>query len=264
MLHPLASLWRHPSRVWFYESGRLAGQDAFDDGGLDRLDPIGVRRRFASVDEAFAYLRYWAAEPAVRAELRFILNRSGPALASAHAGEAGWLRALAARMAAGAVVVIEENRGNAAPGRLVAPASAAPAADAVADLPPLSTVAAVVAAPVAEAVAAEPEAVPTPAEPESEPAPQPLAPEAVAAQVAQAQTLEQAARDGTPFCEICEAAAASAEPPAPPAPPEQPEPPAALADQLAQAETLEQAARQGTPFCEICEAQAAGRAQGSP
>jgi len=51
-----------------------------------------------------------------------------------------------------------------------------------------------------------------PASPGSAPAPVP-APDwpDMAAQVAQAQTLERAARDGTPFCEICDARSRAAE-----------------------------------------------------
>ena len=41
----------------------------------------GARRRFASATDAYSYLRYWMGEPAARAELQWILQRSGPSLA---------------------------------------------------------------------------------------------------------------------------------------------------------------------------------------
>lgn len=142
MLHPLASLWRHSGRVTFYESGGQAGQLLFDgavSGGQPHV--MGARRRFMHTDEAVNYLRYWMGEPAARAELKWILQRSGPSLASANAGADGWLHALAARLCSGAVIVMEESKRYAMPGRLVAPASAAAAAasaSALADLPALA------------------------------------------------------------------------------------------------------------------------------
>ncbi|MCU6499849.1 hypothetical protein LPN04_18795 [Rugamonas sp. A1-17] len=134
MLHPLASLWRHSSRVTFYESGGQVGQALLNGGG--RLQ--GARRRFSSSDDAHTYLRYWLGEPAARAELKWILQRSGPSLATAHAGVDGWLHALAGRLMSGAVIVLEELSRQAQPGRLVAPASAAASAAALSSLPALS------------------------------------------------------------------------------------------------------------------------------
>ncbi|MYN17981.1 hypothetical protein GTP81_14570 [Rugamonas sp. FT107W] len=123
MLHPLASLWRHSSRVTFYESGGQAGQLALQ--GQGRMP--GARRRFSSSDDAHTYLRYWLGEPAARAELQWILQRSGPSLATAQPGADAWLHALAGRLMSGAVIVLEELSRQARPGRLVAPASAAAA-----------------------------------------------------------------------------------------------------------------------------------------
>lgn len=136
MLHPLASLWRHSGRVTFYESGGQAGQ-ALLQGGV-QSSASGSRRRFGSSTEAFGYLRFWAGEPAARAELKWVLQRSGPSLAGAHGGPDGWMHALAGRLVSGAVVVLEEISRQAMPGRLVAPASAALSAAAISALPALS------------------------------------------------------------------------------------------------------------------------------
>ena len=136
MLHPLASLWRHSSRVTFYESGGQTGQALLQGGG--RM--AGSRRRFSSADDAYSYLRYWLGEPAARAELKWVLQRSGPSLATAHAGVDGWLHALAGRLVSGAIVVLEELSRQAMPGRLVAPPAAAMSAAALSALPALSAV----------------------------------------------------------------------------------------------------------------------------
>lgn len=199
MLHPLASLWRHPTRVSFYGAERLAGHAVSLAGGLASPSAIEARRRFASTDDAFHYLRYWMAEPHARAELKWILQRSGPSLAGVHGGVDGWLRALAARMAAGAVVVVEEKRGAAAPGRLVAPASAGPAAVDIDALPPLSAASAPAPVPATQAGTQieQAAAAPLTVEPEWS--------ASAADQLVQAETLEEAARLGAPFCEICAA-----------------------------------------------------------
>ncbi|ELX12946.1 hypothetical protein Jab_1c15620 [Janthinobacterium sp. HH01] len=136
MLHPLASLWRHSSRVTFYESGGQTGQALLQGGA--RM--AGSRRRFSSADDAYSYLRYWLGEPAARAELKWVLQRSGPSLATAHAGVDGWLHALAGRLVSGAIVVLEELSRQAMPGRLVAPPAAAMSAAALSALPALSAV----------------------------------------------------------------------------------------------------------------------------
>jgi hypothetical protein len=138
MLHPLASLWRHSSRVTFYESGGQIGQALLQGQGGQHT--LGSRRRFSSAADAYTYLRYWLGEPAARAELRWILQRSGPSLATANSGPDGWLHALAGRLMSGAVVVMEELSRQAQPGRLVAAPSAAGAASvaALSALPALS------------------------------------------------------------------------------------------------------------------------------
>jgi hypothetical protein len=141
MLHPLASLWRQSCRVTFYESGGQLGQALFQGSGLtSEHHVLGSRRRFLSGDEAYNYLRYWNSEPAARAELKWILQKSGPSLATAHGGTDGWLHALAGRLVAGAVVVLEELSRQARPGRLVVPPSATTAMSlaALASLPSLS------------------------------------------------------------------------------------------------------------------------------
>jgi uncharacterized protein len=81
-----------------------------------------------------------------------------------------------------------------------------------------------------------------PAQPKQ--APQP----ASAEQSSQAQTLREAAKDGTPFCEECHAAQKSPPPQAAPPPPVQPQAAGA------QAGALQGAAESGAPFCEECEA----------
>jgi hypothetical protein len=141
MLHPLASLWRQSCRVTFYEAGGHIGQALWQDGPGGQQHAVGARRRFTSADDAYRYLRFWLGEPAARAELRWILQRSGPSLATAHGGIDGWLHALAGRLIGGAVVVMEEHGRQARPGRLVAPpsAGAAAAVAALEDLPALSS-----------------------------------------------------------------------------------------------------------------------------
>ncbi|MBC7503277.1 MAG: hypothetical protein H7315_22695 [Herminiimonas sp.] len=136
MLHPLASLWRQSSRVTFYESGGAPGQGLFRDGVQDHAR--GSQRRFRSADDAYSYLRFWLGEPAARAELKWILQRSGPSLATAQGGVDGWLHALAGRLVTGAIIVLEELSRQAKPGRLVAAPGAAVSATALAALPSLN------------------------------------------------------------------------------------------------------------------------------
>lgn len=143
MLHPLASLWRQSSRVTFYESGGQLGQAMLQGSGLsNQPHALGARRSFRSNDDAYNYLRYWIAEPAARAELKWILQRSGPSLATSQGGADGWLHALAGRLVSGGIVVLEELSRQAMPGRLVVPAGAATAmsAAALSALPALSVV----------------------------------------------------------------------------------------------------------------------------
>lgn len=114
----------------------------FQTLGLARQPHVlGTRRSFLSADEAFNYLRYWLPEPSARAELKWVLQRSGPSLVTSHGGVDGWLHALAGRLKSGAVAVMEEHARHARPGRLVAApsAGAAAAAAALSALPALST-----------------------------------------------------------------------------------------------------------------------------
>jgi hypothetical protein len=203
MLHPLASLWRHPVRVSFYEPQGVAGQALFAGRGVVQPYEAGTARRFSSADDATNYLRYWLGEPDARAELKWLLQRSGPPLGTSHGGPHGWLGALAGRLAAGGLVAVEENVQVGMPGRLVAPQSAAgSAAASVADLPPLlpASPAFVPASdtPAANADVVQRDSTPVSAAPELR--------QSAVDQVAQAQALEQAAVNGTPFCEICETA----------------------------------------------------------
>lgn len=103
----------------------------------------GARRRFVSSEEAFQYLRYWLGEPAARAELRWVLQRSGPSLATSQAGADGWVHALSGRLVSGAIVVVEEMSRQAMPGRLVAPPATAAAVAALAKLPALASMPAI-------------------------------------------------------------------------------------------------------------------------
>lgn len=131
MLHPLCSLWRHDCRVSFYAA----------DGHPPRPTAAGARS-FLNADDARHYLRYWIGEPGARAELQWVAQKAGSS-----SGGADWLQALAARIAGGAIVVVEELRRRAAPGRLVAPggtgAAAAATAQGLAALPTLASLPAV-------------------------------------------------------------------------------------------------------------------------
>ncbi|MBV6324355.1 hypothetical protein [Duganella violaceipulchra] len=238
MQHPLASLWRHPARVLFYHSAARPEHTAFCLDGSGRPQPMGTRRRFVSAVDAFDYLRYWLGEPGARSELKSILQRSGPSLADAHSGVDGWQHALARRMATGAVVVVEENTRLGAPGRLIAPTTAGATDAAVAALPLLTDATSVMPPPVQEPAATTTTAVSS----ETPPSVASVLSATDTDQIAQAEALEAAAKDGTPFCEVCEAARKAAQ-----------ESAEAEANQIAQADTLEQAAVDGTPFCEICE-----------
>ncbi|RSZ60488.1 hypothetical protein HF313_19620 [Massilia atriviolacea] len=137
MLHPLCSLWRHNCRVTFYESGSQARFAAPDR--LHQQSMAGAPRTFTSNDDAYHYLRHWMGEPAARAELGWLLQRSGPSLSTARAGDDGWLHALAARIVGGEVLVMEELNRQAMPGRLVAAGGGAAAAASLAALPSLAS-----------------------------------------------------------------------------------------------------------------------------
>lgn len=149
MLHPLVTLWRHHSRVTFYESGGLLDQALFP-GAADpgRTPMAGQRRRFRTVDEAQTYLRFWMGDPAARAELNWLLSKSGPSSAGQRGAANDWLQVLAGRLYAGAFVVMEESSRFAAPGRLVVASSSAEVATAaLSSVPPLESVPAVPVAP---------------------------------------------------------------------------------------------------------------------
>jgi hypothetical protein len=268
MLHPLASLWRHQARVSFYTSGSLNRHAPSAGDAFAHSDAMPARRRFSSADDAFNYLRPWQGDPSARAELKRILQRCGPSLVSSHIGIDGWLHALAGRLAAGAIEVLEEHGRCAMPGRLVAAASAgAPAVD-IAALPSLSAL--VVEDPVAPDLApAAPQLAPSPDEADESadssaartapksPAQSPAA-SAVDAPEAALQPVPPDALAPIPVPTLLGVAPAESSPSEVAAEtPEQtpaaitPEWPEAV-DQQAQAQALEQAADSGTPFCEIC------------
>lgn len=277
MLHPLASLWRHQARVSFYTSGSLDRHAPSTGGAFAQSHATPSRRRFSSADDAFNYLRQWQGEPASRAELKRLLQCCGPSLVSSYAGIDGWLHALAARLTAGAIEVLEEHGRCTMPGRLVAAASAGASAVDIAALPSLTAL--VVESPVAPDVASDlapeqPAPLPdapaesvesaesstSPAVPEA-PAESPAAPAVdapqAATQAAPADALEPAPVPVTAPMLLSDAPAESASSEAAPETPAQnpdtpaPEWPEAV-DQQAQAQALEQAADSGAPFCEIC------------
>lgn len=145
MLHPLVTLWRHTCRVTFYESGGLLDKALFPGSADPGRNPVaGYRRRFRAVDEAQTYLRFWMGDPSARAELNWLLSRSGPSSANQRGAMNDWLQVLAGRLYAGAVVVMEESSRLAVPGRLVvASSSTEVAAAALSSMPPLAAVPAV-------------------------------------------------------------------------------------------------------------------------
>lgn len=252
MLHPLASLWRYPARVIFYHAAALAGHQHFSTNGLGLAAPMATQRRFSSLDDAMRYVRYWAGEPAACAELKSMLQRSNTALVSNYAGADGWMHALAGRLAAGTIVVLQENAHLGRPGRLVVPVTGSMSGAAIATLPllselapptpPLTPLTEPVSVP-AEALVPEDATVILEAPSTSQGADLPEAAE----KIAQAATLEQAAVTGAPLCEIraSQPVVVDDEPLAQEDGPE-------ASQQIAQAETLEHAAITGTPFCELC------------
>lgn len=267
MLHPLASLRRHFARVTFYESYALSRLTPLPGDGLGVSQAMARRRLFSTHEEAFEFLRPWLGDPAARAELMWVLQRSGSSLAGQHPGQDGWAHALATRLASGAIAVLEERYQTVMPGRLVAPASTNPAAVDITSLPLLSEIGS--AFKVAPAAASAPTAATSTQAEVDDPAPLPD----MDLQIAQAVAFEQAAASGIPFCEICARARAEQQEQAKlqqPQPEQRQEPDQAApllpaeaapenAQQLAQAETFEEAARTGAPFCEICEQQRLAR-----
>lgn len=296
MLHPLASLWRHQARVSFHTSGSLDRHAPSVGDAFAPSHAMPARRHFSSAADAFNYLRPWQGDPSARAELKRILQRCGPSLVSSHIGTDGWLHALAGRLAAGAIEVLEEHGRCTMPGRLVAAASAAagaPAAD-IAALPSLSALA--VESPVAPDLA--------PASPE-QPAPSPEESDESTESTESAESADSSAAQAAPETPAQSPAAPAADTPeaaTQPVPPDAPEPtpvpaptllsdapaesipsevaaqtpepapaPAATTpewpeavDQQAQAQALEQAADSGAPFCEICAKQQPAAAPVAP
>lgn len=267
MLQPLASLRRHFARVTFYESYALSRLSPPSGGGHSVSQATVQRRRFSSHEDAFEFLRAWLGDPAARAELMRVLQRSGSSMASQYGGQDGWAHALAARLASGEIAVMEERYQTDMPGRLVAPASVHPAAVDLTALPLLSEIGP--AATVAPPPSPRPAPVATPAAVTST---QAVADEIASfpemgLQIAQAVALELAAAGAIPFCEICAQARAEQQA-AEQAAKQAAQQAAALApveaapentQQLAQAKTFEEAAKTGAPFCEICEQQRLAR-----
>ena len=124
MLQPLISLWRHHARVTFYDA--LSSKDATESdlSGLTFGSPVGVRRHFFHADEAMSYLRYWMGEPGAVSELRWLLNKTGPALSGARGGPEQWLQVLANRMQSGALLAVEETAKRQFLGKMVATSAA--------------------------------------------------------------------------------------------------------------------------------------------
>jgi hypothetical protein len=121
MLHPLVTLWRHFSRVTFYEAGASLHTPDFHQpqGVLGAGQLPGHRRQFASLQHAQEYLRFWAGEPAARAELAWLSCRGG-GVGLSHGGMGGdWLLLLANRLLKDEVAVMEESAWMSGPGRLV-------------------------------------------------------------------------------------------------------------------------------------------------
>lgn len=137
MLHPLVSLWRHSCRVTFYENSLLHG-GLQDTGSSSSGFGPGVRRRFRNQDDALTYLRYWAGDPGAQADLRWMSQRLDAPQVGKRQGPTPWLEPLAALLAGGGLLVVEESASRARPGRLVAPPSAA-SATALDALPSLSS-----------------------------------------------------------------------------------------------------------------------------
>jgi hypothetical protein len=99
-----------------------------------------LRRSFRTTSEAVQYLRYWAADPGARAELRWLAGKTGSALAHGQKQDA-WVETLAGKLMTGAVLVLEESARRAQPGRLVAaPSAGAATPAALSALPALSAV----------------------------------------------------------------------------------------------------------------------------
>lgn len=119
MLQPLISLWRHNAKVTFYDAAASQETMEADFSGLSFGTPLGMRRMFSHADEALSYLRFWMGEPGAIAELRWLLQKTGPSLSGSRGGPEQWLQSLAARLQSGAVVIMEETARRQFLGRMV-------------------------------------------------------------------------------------------------------------------------------------------------
>jgi hypothetical protein len=110
--------------VTFYDA--LSSKDATESvlSGLTFGSPVGVRRHFFHADEAMSYLRYWMGDPGAVSELRWLLNKTGPALSGARGGPEQWLQVLANRMQSGALLAVEETAKRQFLGKMVATSAA--------------------------------------------------------------------------------------------------------------------------------------------
>jgi len=140
---PLATLRRHGRLAWLHDALDLPLAFAIErapSGWTDssQLDVRrGERRSFQDTEQAADWLRFWLGDVAALTSLRAALQRCDPAAPVFDCSDEAVLQQLGARLARGAVVVIESA---AAPAPAVLPA--APAAPAIAEPPavPLSQV----------------------------------------------------------------------------------------------------------------------------
>jgi hypothetical protein len=181
-------------------------------------------------DLALEWLRRFQNDRMVMSELRATLTAAAGSNAQRWADDNRVLQEVAARLSSGEFYVCAESSY------------------------PINTPIAAVTPPDAAPVEVPPPPPPPSPAPKPPPEPEPsLSPDADAAQIA--AVLQQAAQEGTPFCEECARLAAQAQPqPAklpPPPPPETTLPDAA--DPVAIAQSLQAAAQNGTPLCVECE-----------
>ncbi|NBX53549.1 MAG: hypothetical protein EBT70_00495 [Betaproteobacteria bacterium] len=123
MLQPLISLWRHNSRVSFFEAMASLEVAESDNSGLSFGSPMGIRRHFYHADEALSYLRFWMGDPGALSELRWLLHKTGSAFSGARGGPEKWLHALASHIQSGGLVIMEETAHKKFLGKMVAPAA---------------------------------------------------------------------------------------------------------------------------------------------
>ncbi len=100
MIVPLANLRRSAVNAQFHDSFELArSADASESEG---------RMVFPTVDEADAYMRYWAGESGAMVVLRRALERRAPGVTPSGFADQRVLHALAQLMVSGALVVFEQ------------------------------------------------------------------------------------------------------------------------------------------------------------